>query len=133
MRNGFNLISGIVLLAIIVFMGLQLSTPVAAIPQDAVLAALSQAKPTIAEFGSDSCSTCKHMKQVLDQLQQRYADQVTVVHINIVKQPSYTKQYRIMLMPTQIVFDAQGRELTRHMGAWSETELLQALGIEGKP
>jgi thioredoxin 1 len=73
------------------------------------------------------------MKQVLDQLQQRYADQVTVVHINIVKQPSYTKQYRIMLMPTQIVFDAQGRELTRHMGAWSETELLQALGIEGKP
>ena len=90
MRNGFNLISGVVLLAIIVLVGLQLSTPVAAIPQDAVLAALSQAKPTIAEFGSDSCSTCKHMKQVLDQLQQRYADQVTVVHINIVKQPSYT-------------------------------------------
>lgn len=132
MKSGFNVVSVVIFMTILLFAGLQLSKPVEAIPHDEVFAALKQGKPTIAEFGSDSCITCRQMQQVLSRLQQDYADQISVVHINIVKQPNYAKYYRIMLMPTQIIFDAQGQEVARHMGAWSEAELLKALGIKAK-
>ena len=115
----------------VVFAGMQLASNAQAIEGDKVAAALQRGKPTIAEFGSDTCHTCQEMAQVLQQLEQDYGEQLSVAHVNIVKEPEYTKTYRIMLMPTQVFFDAEGKETGRHMGALTEQEILQALGISG--
>jgi thioredoxin 1 len=114
----------------VVFAAIKLSSsePIV-IADDAVVKALQRGKPTLAEFGSATCSTCKKMTEVLHQLEQDYGDQLTVAHINIIKQPDYISKYRIALMPTQIFYDANGKEIGRHMGALTPQEILNALGI----
>lgn len=109
--------------------GMQLSSEAKAVEGDVVAQAIQQGKPTIAEFGSDSCHTCQEMSKVLNQLEQDYGKQLSVAHVNIVKEPDYAKQYRIMLMPTQVFFDAKGQETGRHMGAFTQQEILDALGV----
>lgn len=116
--------------AVVGFGAMQLSTEVHAIEGDIVQQALQQGKPTIVEFGSDTCATCQHMATVLQQLEQDYNGQLAIAHVNIVKQPEYATKYRIMLMPTQVFFDANGKETGRHMGALTQQEILDALGIK---
>lgn len=117
-------------IGIVGFAAVQLSSEAHAIEGDVVQQALQQGKPTIAEFGSDTCFTCQQMAKVLQQLEQGYGEQLAIAHVNIVKQPEYTQQYRIMLMPTQVFFDANGKETGRHMGALTQQEILDALGIK---
>lgn len=122
------------LLSMTAFAGVQLSKNVQAIDGDRVQQALQQGKPTIAEFGADTCRTCQEMAKVLQQLEQNYGEQLSVAHVNIVKEPDYASKYRIMLMPTQVFYDAKGQETGRHMGALTQQEILEALGIQaGKP
>jgi thioredoxin 1 len=118
------------LVVIVGFGAVQLSSEVQAIEGDVVQQALQQGKPTIAEFGSDTCATCQQMATVLQQLEQGYGGQLAIAHVNIVKQPEYTTKYRIMLMPTQVFFDANGNETGRHMGALTQQEILDALSIK---
>ncbi|UJS26360.1 thioredoxin family protein [Thiothrix winogradskyi] len=114
----------------VVFAAVKLSSSeVPTIENDLVVQALQRGKPTLAEFGSDTCATCKKMAVVLHQLEQDYGDRLTVAHVNIIKQPDYITKYRIALMPTQIFFDANGNETGRHMGALTPQEILDKLGV----
>lgn len=95
--------------------------------------ALSSGKPTLAEFGSKTCVPCKMMKPVLDELAVEYQDKLNVVIIEVYEQKELTRYYRIMTIPTQIVFDGNGKEITRHLGFWSKAEIvaqLKKMGIE---
>ncbi|MBU0653584.1 MAG: hypothetical protein KJ914_00460 [Gammaproteobacteria bacterium] len=47
-------------MAVVGFGAMQLSTEVQAIEDDVVQQALQQGKPTIAEFGSDTCAGLRH-------------------------------------------------------------------------
>lgn len=105
------------------------AAPDAAQPgDDAVRAALARGKPVVAEFGSVSCVGCREMKPVLAELQRTHGEKLTVVDIDVLKERQYLARYRIQLMPTQVFFDAQGREIGRHMGTISGDEILARLG-----
>jgi thioredoxin 1 len=105
------------------------AAPGAAQPgDDAVQAALARGKPVVAEFGSASCVGCREMKPVLAELQRTHGEKLTVVDIDVLKERQYLARYRIQLMPTQVFFDAQGREIGRHMGTISGAEILARLG-----
>ncbi len=95
---------------------------------DAVQAALARGKPVVAEFGSVSCVGCREMKPILAELQRTHGERLTVVDIDVLKERQYLARYRIQLMPTQVFFDAQGREIGRHMGTISGEEILARLG-----
>jgi len=95
--------------------------------------ALSSGKPTIAEFGSSTCIPCKQMKPILEKLAVEYQDKLNVVIVEVYEQMELTRQYGIMAIPTQIVFDSAGKEITRHMGLWPREEIiaqLKNMGIE---
>jgi thioredoxin 1 len=94
---------------------------------DAVQQALRAGKPTVVEFGADNCSSCKAMKPVLAQLARAHGDRMGVLDINLLRHGDYISRYKIMLMPTQVFFDAQGRETGRHMGKISAEEMLARL------
>lgn len=93
----------------------------------AVQAALALGKPVVAEFGSVSCVSCREMKPILAQLQRDHGAKLTVVDVDVLKERQYIARYRIQLMPTQVFFDAQGREIGRHMGRISGDEILARL------
>lgn len=100
---------------------------------DAVQRALRAGKPTVAEFGANACASCREMKPVLDALQREHGARIAVVNVDLIKQKeaNYIQRYRIQLMPTQIFFDAQGRETGRNQGKISGPEILARLQVPG--
>lgn len=113
-------------------LGAQASGPVSD-PADAVQRVLLAGKPTVAEFGANSCASCREMKIVLDALRQSHGDRIGIVNVDLIahKEVNYIQRYRIQLMPTQVFFDPQGRELSRHLGKITGEEILARLQVAG--
>jgi len=95
--------------------------------------ALTNGLPTIAELGSSTCIPCKQMKPLLEELATEYEGKLNVVIVEIYEHRELAQQYGIMAIPTQIVFDSNGKEITRHMGFWPREEIiaqLEKMGID---
>ena len=91
--------------------------------------------PRLVDLGADKCIPCKMMAPVLKELKQEYAGRMEVQFIDVWKTPDAGKAYRIKLIPTQIFFDATGKELFRHEGFFSKADILakwKELGIDLK-
>ncbi|MFC2001076.1 FKBP-type peptidyl-prolyl cis-trans isomerase [Chloroflexota bacterium] len=89
--------------------------------------ALSSSKPTVAEFGRGTCIPCKQMKPILEELAKEYEGKVNVLIISVDEHRDLTKQYGIMAIPTQIFFDSEGQEVTRHMGFFAKEDIITQL------
>lgn len=85
----------------------------------------------IVEFGGQSCIPCKRMQPTLLEIQARLQGKAVVRNFWIQQHPATARQYRVMLMPTQVIFDPTGREVLRHEGIWEKAEFLAALQAKG--
>lgn len=94
---------------------------------------LHNGKPTFAEFGSSTCAPCKYMRGIIEQLALDYKDRTNVVIIEVYEQRDVASLYRIMTMPTQIIFDSNGVEIKRHIGVWEREQIDTALIDAGIP
>ena len=86
--------------------------------------AATPALPRIVDLGADKCIPCKMMMPVLAELTQEYKGQLRVEFIDVWKDRAKGQEYRIELIPTQIFFDAAGKEIFRHEGFFSKKEIL---------
>ncbi len=84
----------------------------------------TQRLPKLIDLGADKCIPCKMMAPILKQLKEDYAGKLEVEFIDVWKNPEAGKQYSIELIPTQIFFNPQGKELFRHTGFWGREDLL---------
>jgi thiol-disulfide isomerase/thioredoxin len=96
---------------------------------------LSGAKklPRLVDLGADKCIPCKMMAPILEELKEDYARVFTVEFIDVWKNPDAAEKYNIRIIPTQIFFDAAGKELFRHEGFFSKEDILarwRELGVE---
>jgi FKBP-type peptidyl-prolyl cis-trans isomerase 2 len=94
---------------------------------------LGNGKPTLAEFGASTCIPCKQMKPILEQLAIEYEGKLNVVIVEVYEQMELTRSYSIITIPTQIVFDSSGKEITRHIGLWPMEEIvaqLKKMGVD---
>lgn len=89
--------------------------------------------PTVAEFGAATCASCREMKVVLDGVALRTQGRAHVLVIDISKDWDVAQMFRIQLMPTQVFFGPDGREIGRHMGKLSEAEVIARLGVSATP
>jgi thioredoxin 1 len=92
-----------------------------------------QALPRLVDLGSDSCIPCKMMMPVLDDLRKEYAGRLSVEFYDVRKDPSQAAKYGIRVIPTQIFFDAAGKELFRHEGFFGKDDILatwKACGVD---
>lgn len=89
--------------------------------------------PTVVEFGAASCASCREMKAVLDRVALRTQGRAHVLVIDISKDWEVARTFRIQLMPTQVFFGADGREIGRHMGRLPESEVIAKLGLSSTP
>ena len=67
--------------------------------------------PKLIDLGADKCIPCKAMAPILKDLKKDYAGRMDVEFIDVWKNPDAGKAYKIKLIPTQIFFDASGKEL----------------------
>jgi thioredoxin 1 len=90
------------------------------------------ALPRLLELGADKCQACKAMKPILDELKKTYTGRLEVAFIDVWKDPDAAKKHRVRLIPTQIFFDAAGKEVFRHTGFYPKEDILkkfESLGI----
>ncbi len=81
--------------------------------------------PRLVDLGADKCIPCKMMAPILEELQVEYKEKFEVVFIDVWKDPAAGRRHGIRLIPTQIFFDASGRELYRHEGFFSREDILK--------
>ncbi len=89
--------------------------------------------PKLLDLGATKCIPCKMMAPILEELKKTYAGKLDVVFIDVWEKPDEAKQYKINLIPTQIFFDAAGKERFRHEGFFSKEDILakwKELGVE---
>ncbi len=89
--------------------------------------------PKLLDLGAGKCIPCKMMFPVLDELKKECAGRMNVEFIDVWKNPDAGKQYGIEVIPTQIFYDAEGKELFRHVGFFAKEDILakwQALGVD---
>ncbi len=99
---------------------------------DRIAEARSLGKPMIVEFGADNCAACREMKSVLSDLEATYGDQLTIIDVEYgsTEGRQVQKAYRLIAIPTQVFFAADGKELGRHMGAIPIADIAVWLGLE---
>ena len=79
------------------------------------------------------------MKPILDELKADYADRFVTEFIDVWENPDAGKKYGIEMIPTQIFYDAEGKERFRHVGFYGKEDILgkwKELGVDlsgGKP
>ena len=89
--------------------------------------------PRLLDLGAGKCIPCKMMAPILDELKEEYAGSLEVVFIDVWQDHSAGAKYGIQSIPTQIFYDASGKELFRHEGFFAKEDILakwKELGVE---
>jgi thioredoxin 1 len=89
--------------------------------------------PRLVDLGAHKCIPCKMMAPILEELKTEYAGRFKVDFIDVWENPDVGAEYDIRMIPTQIFYDASGKELFRHEGFFSKADILtkwKELGIE---
>jgi thioredoxin 1 len=118
-----NWLAGLVLLLASLLLFLPARADTAALVQSA----LASGQPALIEFGAETCSQCKRMKVVLGGIERRYRGRAQVVQVNVNRDRDVTKQFKIMVIPTLVFFDAHGREVERRYGYQDEVLVARKL------
>jgi thioredoxin 1 len=107
--------------------------PEGPLPGSRLADCLKSGRLTMADFGRGWCVPCKMMVPVLKQAAQDYWGKAHIVFVELDEYPELGRRHRIATMPTQIFFDAKGKEVTRHMGFMGTEDMerqLAALGVK---
>jgi thioredoxin 1 len=83
-------------------------------------------KPVLIDFYADWCAPCRAMKPVLEDVKSRLGDEIMIYKIDVDKNPVIAGQYKVMSIPTLIVFK-NGEPVWRKSGMASATELQKAM------
>ena len=89
--------------------------------------------PRLLDLGAGKCIPCKMMAPILKELEQEYAGVFDVEFIDVWQHPEEAKKHGVETIPTQIFFDASGKEVFRHVGFFSKEEILatwKQVGVE---
>jgi len=80
--------------------------------------------PKLVDVGADKCIPCIKMAPILDQLREDYRGRLEVVFVDAWKNRDEAARYGVRMIPTQIFYAPDGKELYRHTGFFSREEIL---------
>ncbi len=89
--------------------------------------------PRMVDVGKTWCIPCKKMVAVLQEAELRYKGKASIEFVDLDKHPEAARTYKIMMIPTQVFYTADGKEFTRHVGylPFEEVEkIFTKMGVE---
>jgi thioredoxin 1 len=89
--------------------------------------------PRLVDVGAGTCIPCKMMAPILDELGREYAGVFKVDVYDLREDRTAATQYGVRVIPTQVFFDATGRERFRHEGFFAKEDILakwRELGVK---
>jgi thioredoxin 1 len=82
---------------------------------------------TMIDLGATECVPCKMMAPIMEKMVKKYQDKAAIVFIDVWKNRDQVSRFGIRAIPTQIFYDATGREVSRHVGFMSEAAIVEQL------
>jgi thioredoxin 1 len=82
---------------------------------------------TMVDLGATSCLPCKMMAPTLKKLKRVYKGKAAIIFIDVWKHRGQSKRFGIRVIPTQIFFDKNGKEVYRHKGFMSKKAIIRQL------
>jgi len=79
------------------------------------------------DFGAKSCIPCKMMEPILEELDREYKDAAAIVFVDVRYHLDIARKYQIRAIPTQIFFDENGKEISRHVGFMDKQSIVKQL------
>jgi len=76
------------------------------------------ALPRMWDYGSEKCAPCKTMLEILTPMIADYEGKVDIRIINVYEEQQLAAQAGIQMIPTQVFYDPEGKELFRHIGVY---------------
>lgn len=110
-----------------------LSVPVAAITLAASEKIPVPGMVTMVDLGAKKCIPCKMMAPIMEELEKEYKDRAAIIFIDVWENPKAGQQFGIKLIPTQIFYNSEGKEILRHEGFFDKASIvaeLQKLGVK---
>jgi thioredoxin 1 len=101
-------------------------------PEQPPRAVAARPVPRLVDLGSVGCIPCKAMAPILEGLKAEYAGRMAVEFIDVWKNRDAADAYGVRMIPTQVFFGADGKELARHQGFMGKDEILaqwKAVGV----
>ena len=80
-------------------------------------------KPVLVDFYADWCGPCKLMAPVLKELKSKLKDEVTILKIDVDKNPQTANAYQVQGIPTLILFQ-------RGAIKWRQSGVVSAAALE---
>jgi thioredoxin 1 len=85
-------------------------------------------KPVVVDFFAEWCGPCKMMTPVLKEVKEKLGDRITVLKLDIDKNPQYASYYGVQAVPTLMVFK-HGKIHWRKAGLAPAHEIMEHLKL----
>ena len=82
---------------------------------------------TMIDLGAKSCIPCKMMAPIMEKMEKNYEGRAAVVFIDVWENREQAPRFKIRSIPTQIFFDADGKEVYRHVGFMAEKDIVEKM------
>jgi thioredoxin len=89
--------------------------------------ALQSGKPTLVDFGANSCQPCRLLRPVLKEIDKEVSAKAQILVLDVYKYQKLASEYKVVFIPTLVFFDAKGKEVFRHVGVLEKEQIISKL------